>query len=198
MKILAFTDIHGNEKALEQIEATIKKEMPDILIDCGDISIFETNLNSLLYRIASFGLPVLIMHGNHENQHEFKALCKQYKNLIFMHDNTYRDSNHLFFGYGGGGFSSKDRSFERSARKHMKELKENDKLILITHGPPYGTKLDNLFGEHVGNRSFRDFIKIHKPVLALSGHLHENNGKKDNMNRTKLINPGPYGKIIEI
>jgi len=34
--------------------------------------------------------------------------------------------------------------------------------------------------------------------LALSGHLHENFGAKGRLGKTILLNPGPYGTMIEV
>lgn len=198
MKILAFTDIHGNLKSFEKIQKLIKKENPDILIDCGDISIFENDLDHLLGRLNSFNKRCLIIHGNHEEKTRFKKACKKHKNLIFLHNKTYRSGNYLFYGYGNGGFSLNDKTFEKAADKSMKEKRENDILILLTHGPPYDTKLDKLWGQHVGNKSIRKFIKKYEPIIALSGHLHENNRVQDNISKTKVINPGPNGKIIVV
>ncbi|MBS3097214.1 hypothetical protein J4209_00295 [Candidatus Woesearchaeota archaeon] len=42
----------------------------------------------------------------------------------------------------------------------------------------------------------KTFILKVKPDLAISGHLHENAGKEDKIGKTKIVNPGPFGKII--
>ncbi|HII71367.1 TPA: hypothetical protein HA265_01275, partial [Candidatus Woesearchaeota archaeon] len=60
------------------------------------------------------------------------------------------------------------------------------------------TKLDDIWGESAGNDSFRRFIEEHEPHTAISGHLHENSGKVDKVGKTKLINPGPWGVVLEI
>ena len=93
-----------------------------------------------------------------------------------------------------------DKHFEKIASGFLKILKtKNKKYILMTHAPPYDTRLDKLFDEgHCGNKSVRNFIKKSKPLVAFSGHIHENNGKKDKLGRTRLINPGPEGTIVSI
>jgi len=52
-------------------------------------------------------------------------------------------------------------------------------------------------GEHAGNKSIRKFIERIKPVLAISGHLHECVGE-DKIKETKVVNPGYKGKILTI
>lgn len=99
-----------------------------------------------------------------------------------------------------GGFSLTDERFEKISKTWEKEIKENKdkKIILVTHAPPYGTKLDRALGEHCGNKSIAKFIKNNKVELAISGHFHENFGKRDKIGSTKLINPGPYGRLYKI
>jgi len=81
-----------------------------------------------------------------------------------------------------------------------KEKITKKKIILITHGPPYKTKLDYIdyLKEYVGCKSYTTFIKKYKPILALSGHIHETFGKKDKTGQTEIINPGANGMIIKI
>lgn len=55
-----------------------------------------------------------------------------------------------------------------------------------------------IFDQPAGNKSIRDFIRKYSPKLAISGHLHENAGIKDKLDKTKLVNPGPWGMILEV
>jgi Icc-related predicted phosphoesterase len=92
-----------------------------------------------------------------------------------------------------------DKEFEKTARKFEKRLKPNDKkYVLMTHAPPYGTKLDALLDGHCGNKSIRGFIQRTKPDYAFSGHIHENEGKRDRLGKTRLINPGPFGMVVSV
>lgn len=72
------------------------------------------------------------------------------------------------------------------------------RLFWLHMPPPYRTKLDNLYGESVGNISFRKFLVKGKVDLMLCGHLHENFNKKDKLKNTIIVNPGPSAKIITI
>ena len=84
----------------------------------------------------------------------------------------------------------------------MQNLKfnEKEKLIFVSHGPPFGTKLDYLdhLQRYRGSKTLREFIKKFKPKFVVCGHLHENEKKEDKLNNTIILNPGKYGKIIEI
>ncbi len=93
-----------------------------------------------------------------------------------------------------------DKGFEKTSIKFKKIIHANKgkKIILVTHAPPYKTRLDKLVGGHCGNKSIRYFIERNKIDLLICGHLHENFGKEDKIKRTKIINPGPFGKIVMI
>ena len=121
-------------------------------------------------------------------------------NLLFIHKSYYKINNHLFLGYGGSGFALIEPGFYRIGEKFAKIIRKNKarKIVFITHAPPYGTKLDLVVTSHCGNKTLRKFISKNKVDLHICGHLHENFNKEDRINKTRIINPGPYGKIIDI
>jgi Icc-related predicted phosphoesterase len=194
MKILTFVDLHGNKDALSILK--FKARMADLIICAGDISVFENNLSSLVKEIAKFKKPVLMLHGNHEKVSSLKEECSLYDNIFFLHKGIYELNDILFIGYGGGGFSERSPGFNSFVEKIKPFLKK--KNVLITHGPPYGVTIDYIHNSHVGNKDFLNFIKKVQPNLVVCGHIHETAGKQDIIGKTKIINPGPSGKIIEI
>ena len=201
MKILAFADTHGSLLALRRIEQKTKAQNPDLLVCAGDISIFEHGIIGIARRLNKLNKKIIIIHGNHEDDSTFIKLSRLFKNIIFIHKKCFVFNNLLFLGYGGGGFSIVDKEFEKIANtKFKKIIKQNKykKIILVTHAPPYKTKLDKLVEGHCGNKSIRHFVEKNKVDLLICGHLHENFGKEDKIKKTKVINPGPFGKIVEI
>lgn len=197
MKLLAFTDVHCNKKAFEELKEKVKKENPDLLICCGDVSIFSSGLDEAGKLINSFNITTLIIPGNHETPEDIKDLCKKYKNLVCIHQGSYEIDNYLFFGYGTGGFSFRNEKFERTAKQFLKNL-DKKKLVFVTHAPVYNTKLDELGDEHRGCESSRKFIEEAHPILVLCGHFHENEKKQDKINNSLVVNPGKNGMIIKI
>jgi Icc-related predicted phosphoesterase len=200
MKLLAFTDMHLSSIAFKKLKSRIKKKNPDLIICAGDVSIFEQGLDSILNKLNKFKKKILIIHGNHETDNVLRKLCKKYKNIIFIHKKQYKQNNHIFLGYGGGGFSLIESGFYKTGERFRKIIKNNKdkKIIFITHAPPYKTKLDLVIGSHCGNKTLKNFIVRNRIYLNICGHLHENFNKKDKIKRTEVINPGPYGKIIKI
>ena len=201
MKILAFTDTHGSLSALKRIKSKVKVQKPDLLVCAGDVSLFERGIVGIMRRLDKLNKKIIMVHGNHEDDSTFRKLSKIFKNIIFIHKHHFIQNNVLFLGYGGGGFSIVDKEFEKIANSRFRKLIKNNKdkkIVLVTHGPPYRTRLDKLMQGHCGNRSIRNFIEKNKIDLLICGHLHENFGKEDKIRKTRYINPGPFGKIVEI
>ena len=199
MKILTFVDLHSNISALKKIIR--KSKQADLLLCAGDISLFEKQLDKIFELLTQAKKPVLIIHGNHEEPTTLTKLCKRYKNIVFIHKKIKSFDKAVFIGFGGEGFSLTSKDFEHFIKKKKRELnelkKKNRKLVLITHAPPFGY-LDKVDSHHAGNKSFRDFILRFKPLLHICGHFHEHAKKTAMLGKTKIINPGPEGKIIQI
>ena len=199
MKILAFVDPHNDKLAMKEI---LKKEKKaDILICAGDIAWFGKGLSATLKKLAKLDKLVLLVHGNtpHETAKDFKNITKKYKNLRFIHRKSFRMGKRVFIGYGGGGFSQRDKRFEKLIHEFKKTMKKGDEVILVTHAPPYNTKLDDM-GEigHVGSKSIIKAIKSIKPLLLICGHIHETFKAKQVIDKTLAINPGPDGEILKV
>lgn len=196
MKFLAFTDVHGDKRTISKIIA--KSKDVDFLVCCGDISDFGVSLEKILILFKKANKKMIIIPGNHESYGQIKDLCEKYDFLINIHLRSFRFKEFVFFGFGTGGFLQIDRELEEKMNKV--KFNENDKIIFITHGPPYGTKLDYLdhLESHRGSRTLTKFIQKFKPIYCICGHLHENFGMKDKLNNTVILNPGFEGEIIEI
>ena len=197
MKILAFTDVHSDQKTIKSLLERAKKV--DILICCGDFTFFGQDYKKIIKQFASCKKPVFIIHGNHEEGNDLNELNK-YENIHFVHKKIMKIKDNLYiFGFGGGGFSFTEDELEELIPKVKKNLKKKEKLILITHAPPYKTELDIVppFG-HRGCMSIRKFITEIQPIIALSGHIHEGFGLSEKIKNTIAISPGDEGKIIEI
>ena len=197
MKILAFTDVHANMRDLNKVLAKTKQK-PELMVSCGDLSNFSDGLDAVCKKLNSAGIPILSIHGNHEGSGDMKKMYKKYENFIDIHAGTMESGDFLFFGYGGGGFSKRDKRFEKIAANVKKSLSKGQKLIFITHMPPYKTTLDAMPHDHVGSKSYRQFIKEVKPILVLSGHIDENAHARDKVGKSRILNPGPDGIILEI
>ncbi len=198
MRILCFTDVHGRKESLKRIVKLA--ENADILICAGDLSIFGNGLKNAMQMLNKTGKPILIIPGNHEDEKEIKELSNKFQRVISIHKRVYEIGDYIFMGYGGGGFSYRDRGMEAFFRRIRTRLHHGKKIVLVTHAPPYNTKVDYLpwLREHRGCKSIIDVIKRIKPQLVVCGHFHETANKSCFIGKTLAINPGHNGKIISL
>jgi len=198
MKLLVFSDVHASIEALERVRRVAKREKPDLIVCCGDWTIFGEGMEEMFFLMNDLSVPVLVITGNHEDVNETRETASHFPNIIFKHKQLYRHEGFVFVCYGGGGFSRREPHFVSWAAKAIKEVKKGEKLVLVTHGPPANTKLDLLFGGmHCGNVDYEAFIKRYKPKAVLCGHIHESQNNYIEKG-THFVNPGPYGVIIEL
>tara|TARA_Y100000310_G_scaffold334233_1_gene413461 strand:- start:1003 stop:1590 length:588 start_codon:yes stop_codon:yes gene_type:complete len=195
MKILAFTDIHAEDVFLKSIAKQAEKA--DILLCPGDFTIFMEGFDKVIKAFIKLKKPVLLLHGNHEDEEEVDNLKKPH--IIPIHKKPYVYKDYIFLGHGGGGFSFRDKELEKRMPQFKKQATKAKKVILITHAPPFGTELDYLpWAGHVGCKTINEAIKILKPQFYFCGHIHESFGIQDKLGKTLMTNPGPEGMIIEI
>ena len=197
MKFLVFSDVHEDFDQIKILSDRAKEDDIDFVLVPGDFTSFERELKQVLKVFNEIGKPVYLLPGNHEESEAYKETVKKYKNLTDFDRSTFEKEDFIFLGYGGGGFSQTDAEFRTLARKWYGEHK-NKKIIFVTHGPAYNTKLDVVHETHVGHKDYRAFIERIKPMLAICGHIHETAGMTDKIGDTHLINPCWEGMVIEL
>ncbi len=196
MKILAFGDHHGDVFLLE---ACLRKEQKaDLIINLGDFTMFSQDIELIFEELAMFKKPLFLTFGNHEDEGEVKKLAKYFDNISYFHKQKITFKEYTFLFYGGDGFSREDKIFEKTMNRLTKHLNPL-RTILITHGPPYNTKIDIPYeNHHSGSKSYRRFIEDFQPLLSLSGHIHQGEHLRDRIGKTVIMNPGPDGTIIDL
>lgn len=199
MRIIGCTDLHCNTAAVRRIAKLAKQKKADCIVCCGDISIFGEGLDYMIKKLAQIGKPVFVVPGNHDDQAVLRKLCSFYPNMHFIHKKIQQFQGYHFMGFEADGFSGQDVEFRHWAKKMSRKLKKMEKIVLVTHAPPYGTKGDTLMGEHCGNKDLKAFLKTHKNVVAhFYGHFHETAGTKEKVNKAKVVNPGSKGMVVEL
>ena len=204
---------------LEKLKSRVGELAPDVVVMTGDILDVpdevivggtpdeRSNGQWLIEAAADYqlvkdwfdgiGVPYLVIPGNHEEGEKFEETVKDYEYVTSFNRKVFKKEGYIFLGYGGDGFSVRDPEFRKIAREWYGKY-NSQKIVLVTHGPPAGTKLDILGDRHVGNIDYRKFIERIKPKLAISGHLHETAGAVDKIGKTKLVNPCWEGMVIEL
>lgn len=207
MKLFIFTDLHGNQKIFDKIKKRVKKEKPDAILCGGDITSFGVGAKTWLNKYDSLKIPLFVIPGNppHETIEEVEVYSKPLKFVKNLHLRSTIFNSVLLLGIGNGGFTNEHEEFKEIEKSFAKEVKKvraknkDAKVILMVHQPPYKTEVDYLsWAGHTGSKPARRFIEKYQPDLCLTGHLHETFGKKFQIKKTLIINPGPKGIFVEI
>ena len=197
MKFLTFVDLHEDQKILKELVEGASEPDIDFVICAGDFSTFGRGMRNVFEQFNTLGKKIYFIPGNHEEHGGLMERTADYDNCFNLHQRAIKIGEYVFLGYGGGGFAMEDAEFRKIAREWYGKFKDQ-KIVLVTHGPPFGTKLDLLGSRQVGNKDYRKFIERIKPRLVVCGHLHETAGRVDRIGKTKLVNPGWDGMIIEL
>lgn len=196
LKVLALTDIHRSQNAAREAANKIAEEHPDAILIAGDIS--HGSLNeavNLLQVLNSSQKDVFFVPGNMDSPELMNWNERNIKNL---HGRCESLDNYSLIGVGGSVYTPFNTHLEFAENEITKILsqafskcaKKKD-MILISHCPPKDTKLDRTaIGIHAGSISVRQFIESKKPVLVVTGHIHEARGI-DKIGETIIVNPGP-------
>ena len=197
LKILAASDLHGESSLAKKLAERAEKESVDLVVLCGDIMGWAETSN-IIKPFKDKNQKVLIIPGNHDSFATTDFLAKLYgvKNI---HGYSVRYKNVGFFGAGGAdlgiGTISESELFETLKKAHS-YLQGIEKKIMVTHMHPSDSISE--FSGISGSKAIKEAIKTFKPDILLHGHIHEASGFEERIGKTKVINVGRDGKIIEI
>jgi len=197
LKILAASDIHGDSKIATRLAKKAEMEQVDLVILCGDtLGFFETK--NIIKPFKEKNKKVLIIPGNHDSQEETNFVASLYK-IKNLHGYSTRYENVGFFGAGGAdigpGLISENELFETLKKAH-EGIKGIEKKVMITHMHPKGSKSE--LSGFQGSKAVTKAIKEFKPDILLHGHIHEAENIEETINKTRVINVGRKGTILEI
>ncbi len=200
LKILAAGDIHGDIGLAEKLAERAQREKVDLVVLCGDLTLAETSTANIIGPFKKRHEKVLLIPGNHETVATADFLAELYgvKN-IHGYSVKYRDVG--IFGAGGaniGLFQLTEKEIYDLLKKGHDKVKYLKKKIMITHVHPTGTKMEKFTKFFPGSSGIRRAIDKLQPDLLLCSHVHEAEGIEEKVGKTKVINVGKKGKIIEI
>jgi len=203
-KVLAFSDMHGERKAVDAAEKILKGGDFDAAAYLGDFSMrpgdSKANIDDaqhMLERLSGYS-DIWSLFGNCDSA-SLRDLLEEKK--IAFHNNVRSLGNAAFIGWGGSHptpFNTPSEFPEELIESSLDKLMEMagskaSHLILLTHEPPHGTNADKLPFGNVGSKSIRRVIERHQPVLNVCGHIHEARSV-DAIGNTRVINIGQASK----
>lgn len=199
MKILAASDIHGDSKLTKKLAERAERERVDVVVLCGDI-LGMVDSKNLIKPFKDKGQKVLLLPGNWDSVGTADFLASFYGvRNIHGYSASYEDVG--FFGAGGadiGPFATTEKELMETLDKAHSGLKARgiERKVMLTHMHPAGSKSE--FSGIEGSASIRKAIRKFQPDFLLHGHIHEASGFEELIGKTRVINVGREGKIIEV
>jgi Icc-related predicted phosphoesterase len=197
LRLLIFSDIHGDWKALERLLDT----EADYYIAAGDQVTWGKGLDRCGAILARRAGRVYVLPGNHESAEQTAGMCVRH-GLHDFHGRHFEAGKWRVAGLGYSSptpFNTPGEYSEPEMAARLERFSDLKPLVLICHAPPYGTALDRIrFGLHAGSTAVRDFIAARQPVHLLCGHIHEAEGAVAEIGRTRARNVGKKGYLLEL
>lgn len=197
MKVLLFSDIHGDVRALERLVA----EAADIYISAGDLSNFGKMLDRCGEVMKPLGERAWMLPGNHETEKQNAEFCARFGFTDF-HRQIRKIGSSTWAGLGYSNITPFNTPGEYTEDEISSALCEFDglrSLHLVVHFPPLDTKLDEFApGKHAGSGALRAWVEREKPATLFCGHIHETAGRTDTLGPTRCLNVGKQGYTLEV
>jgi uncharacterized protein len=202
VKVLLFSDIHSDLRALERIAA----QRADVFIDVGDLATFRRGLQKCGEVLRPLGERLWVLPGNHETHDDMRSLCEEFGFVDFHRQVRALETSNGPVQWAGLGYSN-ITPFNTPGEYTEEEISMalgafegvKSPLYLVVHCPPANTKLDEFApGKHAGSPAVRDWVEQRQPEYLFCGHIHETAGMQDLLGKTRCINVGKQGYTIEI
>lgn len=197
MKLLIFSDIHGDLGALRRLMET----EADYYFAAGDLVNWGRGLDTVGPILAQRAGKVFVIPGNHESERDIASLCEKH-GLNNFHGVSISLPGFQAAGLGYSNitpFDTPGEYTEEEMAAHLAPFAGKKPLILICHCPPKDTTLDRTSqGLHVGSSAIADFLTANQPAYFFCGHVHETAGKSEQIGDTLARNVGKKGFLLEI
>jgi Icc-related predicted phosphoesterase len=194
---LIFSDIHNDARALEKLMAT----EADAYFAAGDLVSWARGLDKMAEILKRRVGRMYVMPGNHESESDIAGFCAR-NGFVNFHGAMAEIGGVRFAGLGYSTvtpFNTPGEYTEDEIATHLEKFVEWKPQVLICHSPPLGTALDRIReGLHGGSRAVREYIDEHQPAHFFCGHIHEAEGAVIQMGKTRAMNVGKQGWLLEI
>ncbi len=197
MKLLVFSDIHGDERALERLLAI----EADYYVAAGDLTSWGHGLERLGRLLAQRAERVWVLPGNHESAETIASFARRW-GLNDLHGRSFQAGGYHVAGLGYSNptpFNTPGEYSEEEIARRLEKFAGLEPLALICHCPPWNTALDRIRdGVHAGSRSLREFVERRQPAYLFCGHIHEAEGMAVRLGKTQAYNVGRRGRLVEL
>lgn len=197
MKLLFFSDIHSDLKALERL---VSMEA-DYYFAAGDLVSWARGLDNAGEVLKRRAGKTYVIPGNHESVEDVAGLCEKF-GFVDFHGKHEMIGGVCVAGLGYSSptpFDTPGEYSEEEMAMHLEKLAPAAPRVLVCHAPPKDSKLDRAGeGQHFGSSSVRNFIEMHQPEYFFCGHIHEAEGAEEKIGKTLCVNVGKRGYLLEL
>ena len=200
MKILAAGDIHGDSLLTKKLADKAIENNVDLIVLCGDLTNFERSTDNIIGPFKEIGKKVLLVPGNHESNATADFLAELYtvKNL---HGYSVKYDEFGFFGCSGvniGMHRMNENEIFNLFNQGFNKIKYLNKKIMVSHVHPSESKMEKLSSFVPGSKGVKKALDELSPDLMICSHVHEAQGIEEKIGKTKVINVGSEGMIIDL
>ncbi len=179
MRIVFFSDAHGNQYAVRQLFRELPKEKPDTVIFGGDIFGYYYGQVEILSLLRQSGC--ICLSGNHDRYFLDLLDGKIDMNyLVERYGSTYRDSIDTV--------TNADKDFVRSLKSRYDKTVDGMHLSFV-----HGSLKDTLNGRVYPDTEIKDTNLYNGIDYVFMGHTHHKL-RLELANGTVLLNPGSIGQ----
>jgi uncharacterized protein len=200
MKILSTGDLHGDRSLAERLAKKAEDEGADLVLICGDITFFDQEPKGLIGPFLARKQKVLFVPGNHDSFATADVLSKVYpvKNL-HGYAATYDGIGIFGCGKANIGMEQLDEEeIHKTLKKAQREVGSLKKQVMVTHVHPSGSMAERMTRFFPGSTGVRKAIEELQPDVAFCCHVHEAEGIEERIGKTRVINVGRRGFILDL
>lgn len=206
-RIYAFTDPHSDPYVGRAIVAACAREKPDLVVCAGDITWFGEHFEEFLRRLSEIGETIYFVPGNHESRAQTHRIVTEHPFMRDVSFTTVKTKKIRIGGLPGNdtafwpGPTKGEEDVVETAKSIWGDFKTEMPLLFLTHYPPSGTGVSGTSRsspDSGGSRLVRKIVEAIKPPLVVCGHYHQDFGKEAWLGRTRIVNPGPDGMVLDV
>lgn len=192
MKILAFSDLHCDQKIAQEIVAA--SVSAEIVIGAGDFGAKGRDAADTIDILRAITVPTILVAGNHDYLSDLNRLCANWTNCHVLHGTSITLNGDTFFGLGYEIPSRSDRDWNQTmSEAEAATLLEScpSGAVLVTHTPPFEHCDLQRNGLPEGSHAIRNTIATKQIKLNLCGHIHNSWGASSTLANCPVHNLGP-------
>lgn len=197
MKLLIFSDIHSDARALDRLMSI----EADYYFCAGDLVNWARNIDAMGEILRRHADRVYVIPGNHETASQITDLCARFGLHDFHVGHVELGGFHVVgLGYSNPTpFNTPGEYSEDELAERLHAFDGFKPMIAICHVPPQGTMLDRITNlRHAGSKSMREFLQREQPRYFFCGHIHEAAGAQDKLGETSAMNVGKKGYLLDL